>query len=168
MNSSEYTYTSTRELTLELLMVDIAHELSDPRFRDRTHGRNDVYRDGCRGPLCRYRERTRKRQAREARTRASLPGGVQPVRRERSEQKWDEIIEQTLDAIRTLGTQQWLDAREAVRVTVSVSEMVGSARGNEVGQFHSESGGSCGDALAMRLLPTSTCRIPAQRRAARS
>lgn len=158
--NEEHKYTSTRELTLESLMDDIAHELADPSYKSRTHARNDVYRDGCRGPLCRYRERTRKREAREARTRASLPGGVQPVRRNRCEQRWDDVIEATLDEIRTLGVQQWLDARDAVRVTVSVPFVAGAT---VLGPVHSEGGNSCGDAVAMRLLQPPPPRVPVQR-----
>lgn len=157
--NEEHQYTSTKELTLEKLLVDIAYELADPDYQGRTHARNDVYRDGCRGPLCKYRERTRKREAREARTRASLPGGVQPMRRVRSEQRWDNVIEATLDEIRTLGARQWLDARDAVRITVSVPELAESF----LAPVHPESGGSCGDAVAMRLLPPAHPRIPVQR-----
>lgn len=158
-SDEQYQYASTRELTEERLMEDIAHELSDPDYVGRTHGRNDVYRDGCRGPLCRYRERTRKREAREAKTRASLPGGVQPMRRTRAEQKWDSLIEVTLDEVRTLGAQQWLDARDAIRVVVSVPQLAQALPG----PLHTEGGGSCGDAVALRLLQPAAARVPVQR-----
>lgn len=165
MDANAHQYTPSVDLTLEILMKDIAHEVSDGSFVGRIHGRNDVYRDGCRGPLCRYRERTRKREAREARTRASLPGGVQPMRRTRTEQRWDLVIEETLDQIRTLGVQQWLDARDAVRVTMSVSPVAGAP---DSGLAHQKSGASSGESVAVHLLPVATTSVPKQRRGDRS
>lgn len=155
----QYTYTSTRELTIERLMADVEYELSDPDYEGRTHGRNDAYRDGCRGPLCRYRERTRKREAREAQTRAKLPCGVQPVRRTRSEQRWDDVIEATLEEIRTLGIQHWLNGREATRPVVSMPQLAQSVHG----PVHQEGGSACGDALSLHLLQPPTAAFPVQR-----
>lgn len=163
MAGEQYQYTPTRALTMESLLADIAHELGDERYEGRTHARNDVYRDGCRGPLCRYRERTRKREARDARTRASLPGGVQPVRRNRCEQDWDNVIEATLEEIRALGAQHWLDSRVTVREAASVPPVVSATGSDGFGPVHQEGASACGDAVAMHLLPHTPPRVPAQR-----
>lgn len=87
-----YVYTTTKHLTFDTLLSDIRHEIEDDGFTGRSHGRNDVYRDGCRGPLCKYRERTRKREARTKAALLCLPAGVQPSTRPRDEQKWDTLL----------------------------------------------------------------------------
>lgn len=101
-----YVYTSTKKLTFELLLTDIKQELADEKFTGRVHGRSDTYRDGCRGQLCKYRERTRKREARARSARQVLPAGVVPETRPREEQKWDHLLAAVLRQMDSIRTQK--------------------------------------------------------------
>lgn len=92
-------YTPTRELTLDVLLREILVELNDEKYSGRTHGRPATYSRGCRGHLCKYSHRTRQRLMRSEATRASLPEGVLPETRPRSEQTWDEVITKLLSQL---------------------------------------------------------------------
>lgn len=82
-------YTPTRELTLERLIKEVMRELLDGNFLHLTHGRPATYNKGCRGHLCTYINRTRRREARRIAMQAKLPNGVVPDTRSRQEQYWD-------------------------------------------------------------------------------
>jgi hypothetical protein len=93
----EVPYTPTRELTIERLMEEVKTELLDARYFRLTHGRPSAYNRGCRGHLCLYVTRTRKRESRRKATLSKLPDGVVPDTRSRQEQYWDSVICYILD-----------------------------------------------------------------------
>lgn len=117
-----YVYTHTRDLTFETLLRDIEHELHDQEFEARAHGRNDTYRDGCRGPLCKYRERTRKREFRTRAARQVLPVGVQPETRPRGEQQWDKVMAAILTQLESIRKRQ-AETQGGVLAKLSVDSM---------------------------------------------
>lgn len=88
----EVVYTPTSDLTFERLLEEVKIELFDARYLHLTHGRASTYNKGCRGHLCNYRNRTRRREAHREAMQAKLPNGVVPGRRSRQEQYWDSMI----------------------------------------------------------------------------
>lgn len=52
-------------------MADVKAELSDPHFASRRHGSRATYALGCRGPLCKKKERDRARIRNETRAKAA-------------------------------------------------------------------------------------------------
>lgn len=85
-------YTKTSELTATLLLDEVKIELDHIEFLTRTHGKSSTYVAGCRGHLCRYIERTRRREIRTKAIKETLPEGVVPDTRPRKEQYWDAVI----------------------------------------------------------------------------
>lgn len=86
------TFTRTSELTLEILLREVEVELAQDEYSGRTHGRPATYAKGCRGHLCRYVERTRRRAIRTKIAQEGLPFGVVPDARSREEQRWDAVL----------------------------------------------------------------------------
>lgn len=98
---------------------DILNELTDTRFTGRFHYNKSVYSDGCRGPLCRKKERDIARAARAAL--AEAEGRVyQPGRTPRLDKR-DELLECVkewhFDAIESWRKQS-REAREADRIRI--------------------------------------------------
>lgn len=54
------------QLILDMVPEDVAEELSDPRFMFRKHNCRATYALGCRGPLCRMKERHKRRIDRDS------------------------------------------------------------------------------------------------------
>lgn len=65
------------ERRITVLMGQILFELTDERFKARTHHRRKLYDEGCKGPLCRKAERDRSRR----RYQRGNPGGNRNRRR---------------------------------------------------------------------------------------
>lgn len=93
------TFTRTSELTVDKLLIEVRLEIGQEKFIGRTHGKTSTYVAGCRGHLCRYRERTRRRQIRQVAARTELPQGVRPEVRPRDEQRWDPVFECIADCL---------------------------------------------------------------------
>jgi hypothetical protein len=93
------TFTRTSDLTVEVLLREIRLELKQEKYSGRTHGKPATFRAGCRGHLCRYVERTRRREMRQRESLAGLPQGVRPDTRPRGEQRWDPILAGICDHI---------------------------------------------------------------------
>jgi hypothetical protein len=86
------TFTRTSDLTAEVLLREVKLELAQEEFAARTHGKPATFRAGCRGHLCRYIERTRRREMRQIAALTELPQGVRPDVRPRGEQRWDPVL----------------------------------------------------------------------------
>jgi hypothetical protein len=86
------TFTRTSDLTADVLLREVRLELVQPEFAARTHGKPSTFRAGCRGHLCRYIERTRRREMRQVAALTELPQGVRPDVRPRGEQRWDPVL----------------------------------------------------------------------------
>ncbi|MFD5451685.1 hypothetical protein [Streptomyces sp. NPDC127100] len=78
---------------MDTLLREIEMELAQEEYSGLTHGKPYAYQKGCRGHLCRYTERTRRRAIRHKAATVDLPRGVQPDTRPREEQRWDLILE---------------------------------------------------------------------------
>lgn len=86
------TFSRTSDLSVSSLLIEVRLELGQEVFLGRTHGKVGTYVAGCRGHLCRYRERTRRRTYRQIVASVELPRGVRPDTRPRSEQRWDQVL----------------------------------------------------------------------------
>lgn len=62
-------------------MADVKNELADPNFASRRHGSRATYALGCRGPLCRKKERDRARIRNKTRAQAQHREYVESVNR---------------------------------------------------------------------------------------
>lgn len=98
-SDEEVQYTPTRKLTFRVLMEEVTTELLDPKYISFTHGRTAAYNRGCRGHLCLYVTRTRKRESRRKATLSKIPDGVVPDTRSRQEQHWDSVICYIMDVM---------------------------------------------------------------------
>jgi hypothetical protein len=68
---------------------DLYDELSDEQFQTRTHGKKATSAQGCRGPLCRWAERTAKQE--ETRLRVEAQGRIYTPRKTAARER-DEFL----------------------------------------------------------------------------
>ncbi|MEU4066653.1 hypothetical protein AB0F25_30445 [Streptomyces wedmorensis] len=116
-------YTKTSELTAGVLLRELMVELQDVEYFTRTHGKPSTYRAGCKGHLCRYAERTRRRVVRAEEVEQSLPTGVIPEVRPRREQNWDLVLASVVNTLNGRPHEANLDMKGELGRRLGVDEI---------------------------------------------
>lgn len=117
-------YTKTSELTAGVLLRELIIELEDTSYITRTHGKPSTYRAGCKGHLCRYVERTRRRTVRAEEVEQSLPSGVIPEVRPRKEQQWDVVLESVVNTLHGRQHEASLEAKSEISRRLGINEIM--------------------------------------------